>query len=284
MIRKGILIFGLNFLMIILFIQSGIAQPDSLKWFPGEGLKPLLEYDLMETRPYFGIFGIKSDSSISDGAYIPVNIGFRKPVLQFKVRKAKINLLIGAAAYTQFNIERYDANILRGGLLNIDYKVNGILSLVQGRHNFRLHLFHVSSHLGDDYILRNQHFELNDKSVNYEQIELLYMYSVKNMDAYLVVGEVVGRNTFRKRFMVQTGVQARKPLLPKLSLAYGCDIKIYEENDFQPDIHLGLGLAIGQENDYNMKFTIDGYYGSLPYSTLDWGKVKWLGVSTSLYL
>lgn len=277
-----------KFLFILISIcaysQISIAQSKTFEWFPDESKFPLLEYELLETKPYLGIFIIKTDSIRPEGVYIPVNIGFRKPVFSWSIGDAELNGIVGIASYTQFNLERFDANTLRGGLLNIDYKVNGILSALKGRHNLRFQIFHISSHLGDDYIIRNQHFEYNDKSVNYEQIDLTYLYAFDQLDIYFGIGEVYSKYAYRERFMIQSGFQGNIPISQNLDLSFGSDIKVYEENDFSPDIHYGFGITVAKEEQRQFNMMIDGYFGRLPYSTLEWGKIRWIGLSFSIYL
>ena len=274
----------LPFFVLLFNIQLAFGQSDSLQWFPKKGVFLFLEYDLLEVKPYVGVFILNSDSTKDEGAYIPVNIGFRKSFMQWEMLSMTFDLALGLASYTQFEIVRVEDNKLRGGLMNTDFKVSGFLAAAKGKHSFRLQLFHISSHLGDDYILRNQDFDLNDKSVNYEQLDITYLYGFENSAIYLGMGTVVSPNTFRKRFMAQIGYQANLPLSPKLDFTFGSDIKLYDENSFIPDIHAAVGVTINQRGDHQVNFLFDGYYGSLPYSTLDFGQVYWFGVSASLYL
>lgn len=224
-----------------------MPQSDSLQWFPKKGLFPFLEYDLLEVKPYFGVFVLNSDSVDYDGAFIPVNIGFRKSFMQWEMLTMKFDLALGLASYTQFELVRVEENKLRGGLMNTDFKVSGFLSAAKGNHKFRFQLFHISSHLGDDYILRNLDFELNDKSVNYEQVDLTYLYSFDKSALYIGIGTVISSNTFRKRFMAQLGYQGSYPLAPTLDIILGADIKLHDEYDFIPDIHWGVGITINQQ-------------------------------------
>lgn len=274
----------LSLFLLFLTIQQAFTQSDSLQWLPKKGLFPFLEYDLLEVKPYVGFFILNTDSADNNGAYIPVNIGFRKSFIEWEMMSMKFDLALGLASYTQFEIVQVEDNKLRGGLLNTDFKVSSFLSAAKGKHKFRLQLFHISSHLGDDYILRNQDFDLNNKSVNYEQLDITYLYSLENAAIYLGMGTVVSPNTFRKRFMGQLGYQANLPLSPKLDFTFGSDIKLYDENNFIPDIHAAIGISINQRGDHQANFLFDGYYGSLPYSTLDFGQVYWFGISASLYL
>lgn len=276
--------FFLFTFLLFFNIHQAFPQSDSLLWFPKKSLFPLLEYDLLEVKPYLGVFILNADSVDYDGAYIPVNIGFRKSFIQWEMLSMKFDLGLGLASYTQFEIVRVEENKLRGGLMNTDFKVSGFLSAAKSKHKFRLQVFHLSSHLGDDYILRNQDFELNNKSVNYEQVDLTYLYSFNKSAFYIGIGTVISPNTFRKRFMVQLGYQGSYPVAPKLEITLGADTKLYDENDFIPDIHSGVGLTINRQTQPQLSFLLDAYYGSLPYSTLDFGQVFWFGVSTSIYL
>lgn len=244
----------------------------------------MLEYDLLEVQPYTGVFFLNAELENYEGVYIPVNIGFRKSFIQWDMGSIRFDLAIGVATYTQFEITRFDENTFRGGLLNTDFKASGFLFASIERHKFRMQLFHISSHLGDDYLLRNQDFELNDKSVNYEQIDITYLYSFPNTDFYTGVGFVITPNSFRERFMIQCGFQATIPLKPKLDMAYGADIKLYEENEYSPDIHAEIGISIKQREQQQINFSIDAYLGKLPYSTLKFGQVYWIGLSTRIYL
>ena len=265
-------------------ISDGFSQEKSIEWFPKKPAFPLLQYDLLEVQPYVGIFAFTASEVDYDGVYIPANIGFRKSMLQWEMLSMQFDFALGVGAFSQFEIIRFDANTLRGGLLNIDFKASGFLAAVKGRHKFRFQLFHMSSHLGDDYILRNQDFEWNDKSKNYEQIELHYLIALKHTELYSGLGFVITPNAFRERFMFDLGFQSSIPLKAKMAFTFGSDVKFYEEYDFTPDIHAAIGVSFVQREEQQINLSVDTYYGSIPYSTLGFGQVFWLGVSTRIYL
>lgn len=260
------------------------AQENKSVWFAKNCLFPQLAYDLLEFQPYAGIFYLHSKQKGSDAAYIPVNIGFRKSFFQWQTNNWDLGLAIGAASYTQFEISRIDQNTLKGGLLNTDFKVSGLLHAARDKHMMRIQLFHISSHLGDDYILRNQDYELNDKSVNYEQLDFVYLHSLKNTEFYGGVGYVITPNAFRERWMFQTGLQSNLTISTSLDFIAGTDIKLYEENGYAPDIHAGIGISIKQRSLEQISFLIDIFVGQLPYSTLDYGSIFWVGPSCRIYL
>ncbi len=282
--KRKILCFSIFFSLFFAFPDLLSAQDKKTSWFPKQCVFPLLQYDLLEVQPYAGIFYIHSNKTEKDAAYIPVNLGFRKSFLHWKWGETTYDLALGAASYTQFEVMKYDRNTLKGGLLNTDFKASGFLNILKEKHNLRIQLFHVSSHLGDDYILRNQDYELNDKSVNYEQIDLIYLHKLSKTDLYAGLGYVITPNAFRERLMIQCGMQNDFPLKPHLDFSFGLDVKIYDENGYDPDLHAGAGLTIRQNESAQLSFLLDFYTGHLPYSTLDLGKIFWIGPSCRLFL
>jgi hypothetical protein len=255
------------------------SQDSKLQWFSDRNF-PDLTYDLLECQVYSGTHFLKAEKQDYKGIYVPVNIGVKKNIFQLNFLENNISFSIGAASFTQFEIIKYDENNLRGGLLNNDYKAAGFLTYANQKYKLRLQLFHISSHLGDDYMIRNEHFVRNDKKVNYEQADLIYLKELSYAEIYGGVGFVITPNAFRKRFMVQVGIQSKTQTQKRISIVSGCDIKIYNENNFIPDIHASGGIGLMQNNQLQATFLLDGYFGHMPYSTLKFGKVMWLGLST----
>lgn len=260
------------------------AQEKQFHWFPDSRVFPRLKFDLLETQTYAGIFFLNSENQTYQGAYLPVNLGLQKAIVWGKIVDLDYELALGAASYTQFEMIKYDAHTLRGGLLNTDFKASGFFSLGKHNHAIRMQVFHISSHLGDDYLLRNEALVLNNKTVNYEQVDLLYMYKAKRADYYMGSGVVITPNAFRKRFMAEMGMQGKTTWTQSIDWIFGFDAKIYHQNNFVPDIHLGTGIVFNAHNKQQLGINLDAYYGHMPYSTLDYGKVYWLGLSTFIYI
>lgn len=120
--------------------------------------------------------------------------------------------------------------------------------------------------------------------MNYEQIDATYLYQFAKLDVYAALGYVITPHAFRDRFMAELGFQARNPVTRQLKLSYGADVKIYEENNYSPDMHAGFGITISQKEKAQINFSLDVYHGQLPYSTLEFGRLQWYGLSTKIYL
>ena len=131
--------------VLCLHFQQVFSQSASPEWFARKCIFPMLEYDLLEVQPYAGIFVLQAKNVDYEGAYIPVNLGFRKSFIQWEMLSMRFDLALGAASYTQFEIIRFDSNTLRGGLINTDFKASGFLFATKGNHSFRIQLFHISS-------------------------------------------------------------------------------------------------------------------------------------------
>ena len=274
-------------LALWLILIFGMSQPISGQmhtWFPEKSTFPVLRYDLFEAQMYSGIFYLHTNKTDTLSSYVPVNFGFDKTVIAWRVSDWTLAAGLGAASYTQFEIERYDKNTLRGGLLNIDYKASGYLYAGKERNRIRVQVFHRSSHLGDDYMLWKKHFELNDKSLSYEQIDLIWLHQLGQTDFYGGLGYAFSPFIFRERWLVQVGVQTLQQLNEQLFFDGGFDLKIQQENAWHPEVHFGAGIAFRRDAENHAWLGLDGYYGYLPYSTLDYGKVFWLGAAAKIYL
>lgn len=78
--------------------------------------------------------------------------------------------------FTQFEWKIVDGDQQRN-LINTDYKAAiSYARKVSEKFTYRLRFFHVSSHLGDDFIIRNGINKLSENKVNYEQLEFSVFY------------------------------------------------------------------------------------------------------------
>lgn len=272
------------FVGLLVFPLELISQDKPVSWFPEKPLFPFLEYDLLEVQPYVGVFSLQTSDADYMGAYIPITFGFRKALISWDFASTNFDFTLGTAAYPQFEIIQFDENTLRGGLLNTDYRIMGAINASRMNQKLRIQIFHISSHLGDDYMLRNPDFVSNDKSVNYEQLDITYMYSFANISVYGGLGQVIGPNAYRKRSMVELGFQGMRKLNEGRLFTYGSDLKFYSENNMLPDIHSAIGITFAKQDVNQLNISLDTYTGNLPYSTLDYGRVFWLGISSKIFL
>ena len=69
-----------------------------------------------------------------------------------------------------------------------------------------------------------------------------------------------------------------------LSYFAGLDIKLLEENSFSPDIRSAAGINIKRKSKSLLRIWAEYYSGRVPYSTIDYGRVNWIGAAMALDL
>ena len=251
-----------------------------LDYFPNERLFPLIYLDPLTCQTYGGIHILFEESNKNKGVYIPVNLGFSQPFFGYNNDKTNLELGLEAASYTQFEIVHVEGNTYLGGLYNNDYKSSVYLSVYYNSLYYRIRLFHISSHLGDDYMIRNEVFSRNDQSVNYEQVDLTILKRVKNIEYYFGAGYVVSPNAFRERLSFQAGLQFNIENEKAYHLIGGLDIKSFVQNNYYPNIRAAIGTEYSNRRNPAFRIQLEFYHGHLPYSTHEYRRVTWLGISS----
>jgi len=275
------------FLSFVLFFNDTIAQEDSSKFtfLPrGTYFYPIL-LDPTECQTSVGLFKLWETGNENSGVYIPANLGFQQSIIRYKKNENNgIEFGFGGAVFTQFTIKKVEDDAYLGEMENTDYKLSFFLNYKHEDFSLRLRAFHVSSHLADDYILRNQITEANPGTLNYEQIDLTGSYQFNNLRIYGGLGMVITPNAVRERFSAQTGFIYRKSKNPDNMFRFlaSADIKIIQQNNFVPNLRTGLGFEFGNAERAHLGFLIEYYNGHLPYSILEYKKVQWAGASLIL--
>jgi hypothetical protein len=244
--------------------------------------EPLL-LDPTQCQVAGGLFKLWKSGNEKDGLYIPVSLGFQQSFIRYeKNTHSGVELGMGAAAFTQFEIIQLETKLYRGEMLNSDYKVTGFINSCWNAFSFRFQIFHMSSHLSDDYILRNHITTPDPGTMNYEQADFTASYIKNNFRIYGGLGYVITRYAVRDRISFETGFLYRKQLFNRDNFYFlaGSDIKFFEQNHYEPDLRIGSGFEIGMAEKIHMGFLLEYFEGHLPYSTLDYGKINWFGIST----
>jgi hypothetical protein len=276
--RKSVLVILACIGFSIPLRSIGVKRDSSIVYFPQNRLFPVVFLDPLECQTNGGsyfLFRKENDLSL----YSVVNLGFTKPVIAKKGESLSWEMNIGAATFTQFDLIYKDNSTYLAGLLNNDYKISADLSIQKSNDLLRIRVFHVSSHLGDDYMLRHNDSVPNDKSVNYEQVDLTWLRQKGSDYLYAGIGEIYTRYAFRKRFSLQGGGLLNFSSSKPVNLFTSVNIKLFAENDFRPDIRSAFGVAFNRKSEPLFRIWLEYYSGRLPYSTLEYGRVNWLGLT-----
>lgn len=278
--NMGKLILSL-FLFIYVNISSNAnsGQKDTtLIFFPDSRLFPVLFLDPLECQMMGGsYFLVQNNQDLS--LYSTVNLGFSKPVLSKHCENISWEFNFGAAAFSQFDLIKEDDGSYLAGFINTDFKISADYSIQRRNNLIRLRTFHISSHLGDDYVQRHADTLINDKSVNYEQVDLTYLRKLGNNLFYAGTCYIYTKNVFRERLSFQGGGLLNFGKPGPVNLYTGLDIKLLAENSFTPDIRTAFGVSFNRRSESLIRVWLEYYSGQLPYSTIDYGRVNWFGLA-----
>ncbi|MBD2756265.1 DUF1207 domain-containing protein [Spirosoma validum] len=240
--------------------------------------------DPLEAQTYGSVLpGYWTEGKKYAGSIVPFAFGFAKPFYRRTTEAGRAEeWVLDLASFTQFEAY-YDskAGKARRQIVNNDYKISIIYNLRRGDNNYRFRVYHLSSHLGDDYIYRNQITAPSPNSVNYELLDVTYSRTVNNWRLYGGAGIVLRKTDERKPLSAQLGAFYKQPSTKAARLVGGVDVKFWQQTDFRPGIHGGVGIELGRTQN-NLTFLLEGYSGFRPYSQYEDQQTSWIGVGVYL--
>lgn len=263
--------------------EPTMARPKR-EFLPKGHLFDPIVLDPLEAQTYGSVLPLYyTEGEKYKGSIVPFAFGFAKPFYRRTTEPGRAEeWVLDLASYTQFEAFHDDKlNKARRQIMNTDYKISIIYNVRRGLNNYRFRVYHISSHLGDDYIYRNQITAPTPNSVNYEQLDATYSRNVNNWRLYGGAGITLRKAEERKLLSAQLGAFYKKPSEKATRLVGGVDIKFWQQTDFRPGIHAGVGFELGRTQN-NLTFLLEGYSGFRPYSQYENQQTAWLGIG--LYL
>ncbi|MCX6214826.1 DUF1207 domain-containing protein [Spirosoma sp.] len=263
--------------------EESVSRPTQEFLPKGHLFDPIL-LDPLEAQTYGSILPLYwTEGQKYNGSIVPFAFGFAKPFYRRSTDASHAEeWVLDLASFTQFEAFHDDVTdkALRR-IINTDYKISIIYNVRRGENNYRFRVYHLSSHLGDDYIYRNKLTAPSPNSVNYELLDATYSRTVNNWRVYGGLGVVLRKTEERKPLSAQLGAFYKKPSTKATRLVGGADIKFWQQTDFRPGIHAGIGFEVGRTQN-NLTFLLEGYSGFRPYSQFEQQQTTWLGLG--LYL
>ncbi|GAB4030629.1 DUF1207 domain-containing protein [Spirosoma gilvum] len=249
----------------------------------GHLFEPIL-LDPLEAQTYGSVFpAYWTEGEKYKGSIVPFAFGFAKPFYRHTSAPDRAEeWVLDLASFTQFEAFHDPiANKARRRIMNTDYKISIIYNIRRAENNYRIRVYHLSSHLGDDYIFRNQITAPSPNAVNYELLDFTYSRTVNNWRLYGGAGIVLRKTEERKPLSAQFGAFYKKPSTHAARLVGGVDVKFWQQTNFRPGIHGGIGIELGRTQN-NLTFLLEGYSGFRPYSQYEDQQTAWIGLG--LYL
>lgn len=156
-----------------------------------------------------------------------------------------VQLSLSAAVFAQFDLgaPSYD-------LLNADYIIGIPVTMRRGRGSMRLRLYHQSSHLGDEYLLREPPARRDRENLSFEALEATLSLDAGAFRVYGGAERLINREPVDLAATVLHGGAEFRPMawiIPFGSLGgfrflAATDVKTSDEHDWKPSVSARAGL------------------------------------------
>lgn len=197
-----------------------------------------------------------------------------------------VQLSLTGAVFAQFDLgtSSYD-------LLNADYMVALPLTIRRGRGSLRMRVYHQSSHLGDEYLLREPPDRRDRENLSFESFDLTLSMDAGALRFYGGGERLVNREPVDlAETVVHAGAEFRPMtwIIPLRSLGgfrflAGVDAKTSDEHDWKPSISARAGLEYdrlkgGDLPGRRWALLAEYYEGPSPYGQFFRERVQYSGV------
>lgn len=186
-----------------------------------------------------------------------VSFGETFPLVRWDFdRSGKLELGIQGGVFSAFDLEAPSSD-----LVNSDFLGGAFASYHLGDFVATLRVYHQSSHLGDEFLLRNRVERVN---LSFEVVDLLLGFQPADwIRLYAGGGLLVHREPALDRGLLQTGVELESPeafaggwLRPVVAL----DVQLRQESDWNEDLSLRFGLQIEHPRLRRVRLALLGDY------------------------
>lgn len=270
--------------LIVGAVAHAAELPDKPQVLPrGKLFDPLLAdprwpHFSASVQDYGGNNGLDTVASVS--------VGDEFSLYQAPVGGGAWGIGIQAAVFALFDLDAQSKD-----LINADYWVGVPLSWRSGANAAILRLYHQSSHLGDEYLLRNAGNRRSRVNLSYEVVDLKLSRDLFDRTLRLYGGGGVlfdQEPSDIKSGLLQWGTELRTPW----SFADGLirpvaavDFQSTEESRWRVDVstRAGLELASSVDRDYVVQLMLEYYRGRNPNGQFFLRDVEFYGIGLHAY-
>ncbi|MEX2529670.1 MAG: DUF1207 domain-containing protein [Gemmatimonadota bacterium] len=193
-----------------------------------------------------------------------------------------IQIGVAAGVFAQFDLASSSFD-----MLNADYVVGLPVSFRRGASSARVRLYHQSSHLGDEFLIREQPERVN---LAFESLEVILSRAMGPLRLYGGGEFLFNREPDDlEEWLGRLGAEARTRRVGGTSLLLAVDVKSSEEQDWTPAWSLRGGVEAGWGRDpahppRRWSFLIEYYDGPSPYGQFYREDVRFFGAGIHVSL
>lgn len=213
-------------------------------------------------------------ASVSFGETIPFyRSNFGKSTVQWETG-------LQAGVFSDFNLGAASSD-----LLNTDFIASIYSSMRAGQFSAFGRLYHQSSHLGDEFLLRKVNTKFERVNLSYEGVDLKLSYELPyGVRLYGGGGGLFHKEpTALKVWSAQYGIEFRSPWrmdFASMRPIVAADIKHYDENNWSTDVSARAGVEFENLTVLGRKLQIlaEYYNGYTPSGQFYKNKVEYIGL------
>jgi hypothetical protein len=193
---------------------------------------------------------------------------------------AQVEAGIQGGVFSDFNLDAPSAD-----LVNTDFIASLYSSVRAGQFSAFGRLYHQSSHLGDEFLLRMQNTKFQRVNLSYEGADLRLSYELPyGVRIYGGGGGIFDKEPSNlKTWSAQSGIEFRSPWridFASMRPIAAVDIKNFQENNWSTDVSARAGVEFEQLQVLSRKLQLmaEYYNGFTPSGQFYKSKVEYLGV------
>jgi hypothetical protein len=188
-----------------------------------------------------------------------------------------VQLDVVGAIFAQFDLDSASND-----LINADYIIGLPLTIRRSGFSIRARVYHQSSHLGDEYLLRSS--QIQRENLSFESIELLASQEIGPLRVY-----GGGEHLFRrdpdtvKPKLLHAGAELRSGRAGLLQLVSGLDLKTTEQHDWSQALSGRAGFELARTGSEGhpvrlVMILLELYKGPSPYGQFFQEDISYVGV------
>jgi hypothetical protein len=176
---------------------------------------------------------------------------------------------------------QFDLGAPSNDLINADYIIGLPLTFRRNGFSVRAKLYHQSSHLGDEYLLRDE--EIVRENLSFESVELLVSQELGVLRAYGGAERLFRREPDTLPDSVfHVGAELRSGRARKVQMLAGVDVKTTELHDWSPAVSARVGLELGRPGPEGhpgrlIMLLLEMYQGPSPYGQFFQDDISYVG-------
>jgi hypothetical protein len=179
-------------------------------------------------------------------------------------------------------VAQFDLGAASNDLINADYLIGLPLTFRRSGFSARIRIYHQSSHLGDEYLLRSE--DIERENLSFESVELLVSQEIGPLRFY-----GGGERIFRREpemlpaRLFHGGAEFRTGRAGPVQLVAGVDLKTTDLYDWSPGLSGRLGLefarrGLSEHPARLVTLMLELYEGPSPYGQFFQDNISYVGV------